>query len=152
MFFLWACTQISVNFCIDMMLVGLALPRLPLPDESRAVSCVGSQGHTVQVQRLPVLLRFAASDFAGLLAAVQPLVDCSYCCVRKDGNTFPSEPTTQLIGKWAADVVALDCLLEEFAQVPTDVMQEVQKPLTTCNKSMLLHTPCSVHAAVKALS
>lgn len=83
----------------------------------------------MQVQRLPVLLRFADSNgctAAGLLAAVQPLVDCSFCHMGKDGDSFPSVSTSQLIGKWSAEYVALDCLLEQFAQVFTDVMQEVQ--------------------------
>ena len=46
--------------------------------------------------------------------------------MQKDGNSFPSESASQLIGKWSAEYVALDCLLEQFAQVFTDVMQEVQ--------------------------
>lgn len=90
----------------------------------RDVYVRGIQSQAVQLQKLSALLRFAASMDAGLLAAVQPLVDYSHP-LWSEGDSFPPESTSQQIGKWSLDHVALDCLLDKFAQVPPDVMQEV---------------------------
>ena len=117
--YLCACTQ-SCLLCIDMTTVDL----IAVSVRCLAYAYVGTHSQAAQLQRLSVLLRFAASVGAGLVAALQPLVDYSQSLWRK-GDSFLPESTSQMIGKWSVDYVALDCLLDKFAQVPPDVMQEV---------------------------